>query len=246
MFQTLRNRTDTTLIVLAMLALGVACSKAPPCPSRFEASRTGECSCTGADAGSVWGSGIYTTDSAVCKAAVHAGAIPASGGNVSPKATAGCASYAASTANGVTTSQWGPFAGSYFFPGHGDGKCAAAVVVAPPAPPRPAAPAPGATCPAALSGFADAATASEFNCSCGGGAAGSVYGSGVYTADSALCAAAQHAGAIPAAGGTVKINKAAGCPKYTGTVANGMTTTSWGSYPASFFFVGHGDGKCAG
>ncbi len=81
---------------------------------------------------------------------------------------------------------------------------------------------------------------------CGGGAAGSVYGSGVYTADSALCAAAQHAGAIPAAGGTVKINKAAGCPKYTGTVANGMTTTSWGSYPASFFFVGHGDGKCAG
>ncbi len=239
------TRALNPLLALAALALGAACSKAPPCPGRFEANIAGECSCAGADGGTVWGSGIYTTDSPICKAAVHAGAIPAGGGNVAPKAAAGCAAYSGSTAHGVTTSSWGSFGGSFFFPGHGDGKCAA-VAAAPPPPPPPAAAVAGGACPANLAGFANAATANEFSCTCGAGAGGSVYGSGVYTADSSLCAAAVHAGAVPAAGGPVKINKAAGCPKYTGTTANGVTTTSWGTYDASFFFVGHGDGKCAG
>ncbi|MDP2341190.1 MAG: LCCL domain-containing protein [Deltaproteobacteria bacterium] len=236
--------TTTKLAAAALftLALG-ACSKPPPCGPRFDAG-VAECSCAGVGSGSVWGSGIYTTDSPVCSAAVHAGAIPAGGGTIKPKPAPGCGAYVGSTANGVTTSNWGSFGSSFVFPGHGDGKCAAAPAggVAPPAR---AGVAQGGACPRTIGEFADAATAAEFNCTCGAGAGGSVYGTGVYTTDSSLCAAAVHAGAAPAAGGPVTAKKTGGCAKYTGTTANGVTTTSWGAYGSSFFFGGHGDGKCA-
>jgi hypothetical protein len=128
---------------LALIPLGVAafaaCKPGPPpqaCPASFkdlsaadQASLFTNCSCpanSGTGNGSVWGSGVYTTDSSICKAAVHAGAITASGGTVTVKKSAGCGSYSGSTANGVTTQSWGSFDSSFFFSGKGTGVCAGA------------------------------------------------------------------------------------------------------------------------
>ena len=78
------------------------------------------CICTADQvSGSVWGSGPYTTDSSVFKAAVHARTMAASGGEVSAKAAAGCNAYAGSVANGVTSSKWGPYQQSFIFSGQG-------------------------------------------------------------------------------------------------------------------------------
>lgn len=64
-----------------------------------------------------WGSGPYTDDSSVCTAAVHAGLITtAKGGAVVAEVAAGQPSYSGSTANGVTTNDYGAFEGSFTFP----------------------------------------------------------------------------------------------------------------------------------
>lgn len=65
--------------------------------------------CAGA-IGSVWGSGPYTTDSAICRAAIHAGVIEDhKGGKVTVKLRPGQGSYAATVAHGVATSPWGSY-----------------------------------------------------------------------------------------------------------------------------------------
>jgi hypothetical protein len=65
---------------------------------------------------SVWGTDIYTDDSRVCSAAVHAGFITLqSGGTVTIEIRAGQDSYAASTRNGVSSGSWGSWTGSYVF-----------------------------------------------------------------------------------------------------------------------------------
>ncbi len=63
---------------------------------------------------------------------------------------------------------------------------------------------------------------------------GSVWGSGLYTSDSAICVAAVHAGVIKEKGGMVKVTLKPGLPSYSGTFQNGVTTGSWGSYQQSF------------
>ncbi len=228
-------------VVLAATAIS-ACSKAPPCPNKFDAQTPAECSCNGPGSGSIWGTGIYTTDSPLCSAAVHSGAAKPSGGTVKPRAAPGCGAYVGSEANGIKTSKWGSYASSFYFEGHGDGKCAAA-----PAQPAAAAGgvAQGGACPSTIGGFANAAATNEFSCTCPAQTSGSVYGTGIYTTDSNLCRAALHAGAISASGGAIKAKRAPGCSKYVGTAANGVSTTSWGSYGNSFYFDGHGNGTCA-
>ena len=69
---------------------------------------------SGCTTGSVWGTDVYTTDSPICVAAVHAGAIKASaGGDVHVKVVAGKSAYKGSTKNGVKTSDWGAFDKSF-------------------------------------------------------------------------------------------------------------------------------------
>ena len=66
---------------------------------------------------SVWGTDTYTDDSAVCVAAVHQGIITTvEGGRVVIEIAPGEESYAASTAHGVTTLDYGAWSGSYTFP----------------------------------------------------------------------------------------------------------------------------------
>ena len=73
-------------------------------------------SVTGATGGSVWGSGIYTDDSSVAHAAVHAGVVaPGQTAEVTINSVEGQSSYSGSTANGVTSQSWGSWGGSYSF-----------------------------------------------------------------------------------------------------------------------------------
>lgn len=65
---------------------------------------------------------------------------------------------------------------------------------------------------------------------------GAVWGSGPYTLDSNVCQAAAHAGVIPATGGPVLAIALEGLESYDGTLANGVQTSTWGSYDASFMF----------
>ncbi len=54
-----------------------------------------------------------------------------------------------------------------------------------------------------------------------------VYGTDRYTADSRLCAAAVHAGAIPAAGGTFRVTVEGASSGFTGSKRNGVESRSW-------------------
>lgn len=90
-----------------------------------------------------------------------------------------------------------------------------------------------AACPSDATALADGA---KLRCACAAGASGGVYGSDRYTADSAICAAAVHAGKVPASGGAVDIVVGGACPAFAGSTRNGITTTTWSSYEKSFGF----------
>ncbi|MDQ8755992.1 LCCL domain-containing protein [Sphingosinicella sp. LHD-64] len=90
---------------------------APACPEKLagQASLVCACSAEAASTGSVWGSGLYTADSSVCRAARHAGAVSAAGGEVRLRVSEGRDSYAASARNGIGASAWGSFSTSFAF-----------------------------------------------------------------------------------------------------------------------------------
>jgi len=157
--------------------------------------------------GSVWGSGPYTADSAICTAAVHAGASGPAGGEVRMVSAPGQSAYAGSSSNGVTTSSWGSYGTSFAF-----------------VPVTAQVPACGAYAPG-----------QTLTCSCAVDAAsGPVWGSGPYTADSSICDAAIHAGVIGPSGGVISVLPLAGLADYRGSTRNGVTTMSWAAYGASF------------
>ena len=210
------------------------------CPARFNdvpnaATVTDvACTCPGVTPGSVWGNGIYTTDSSICAAAVHAGEIPSTGGKVLMKRAPGCPSYGAATQNSVTSSTWATFASSFYFPAHGDGKCAATAGTTTAA----------TKCPNRFQDLPNAATATDVTCSCAPGATGSLWGDGIYTRDSSICAAAVHAGAVPVTGGKVTLKAAPGCPAYKSGTHNGVKSNTWGKFNGSFYFPSKGTGTC--
>lgn len=105
------------LVVLAVALMpGVAVAQPAggslmPCPDTaggFE----GACACWAPRAAPVWGTDLYTTDSAVCAAAVHGGAIAATGGTVRVTGAPGQARYVGSTRNGITSMDHGAAARS--------------------------------------------------------------------------------------------------------------------------------------
>ncbi len=73
---------------------------------------------TGASGGSVWGTDVYTDDSSLARAAVHAGVVAVGETKtVAVTLLPGQSAYPASTRNGVTTSSWGAWSGSFSFGG---------------------------------------------------------------------------------------------------------------------------------
>jgi len=176
--------------------------------------------------GSVWGTNVYTDDSSICSAAAHAGAITAAaGGRIVIEIRAGEPSYTGTARNGVTSSNWGSWSGSF-------------VVVAG---------TPGAVAPAGPPAIDWTDTAAGLSgvpggpvtviCPAGGTAA-SLWGTGLYTDDSSICTAAVHTGAITfAKGGTVTFALTRGAPSYTSSSANGVTSAKWGPWSGSFLVL---------
>lgn len=88
---------------------------------RNKVGQTFEFTVTGvASGGGVWGTDVYTDDSNVATAAVHAGVLVVGQTKVlSISILPGQSSYTASTRNGVSTSSWGAWTGSFSFGGGG-------------------------------------------------------------------------------------------------------------------------------
>lgn len=191
------------------------------CPNSVGLSTPGQvlgCWCgAGTTGGSVWGTGTYTADSALCAAAAHAGAVDAEGGAVMVQVRPGESSYEGSTAGGVTTSSYGSYGTSIVFLALPWGASAGGSADA---------------CPANAQNVTGSLT-----CSCDAAQIkGTVWGDGVYTDDSSVCAAARHAGVIGEGGGTVTLTMGAGQDSYQGSSANGITSQSYGAWGTSFSF----------
>lgn len=169
----------------------------------------------------LWGANVYTDDSSICTAAVHAGYIElASGGTVTIEIRPGQSSYAGVTRNGVVSRGYGSWSGSFVFVGRISGS--------------------------ANRGWAIQADSLRgrngqrftFSCPAGGPASGRVWGTDLYTDDSSVCTAAVHAGAITiASGGSVTIEIRPAATSYRSSVRNGIASKNYGYYAGSFVIV---------
>ena len=182
--------------------------------------------------GSVYGTDVYTDDSSVCTAAVHAGYISlAGGGTVTIEIRADAGSYTGSTRNRVTSSSYPAWHGSYAIVG--------------------AAPTDPGVAPATVAAGTDPwnATAGqyrtwvgaqyEFDCPAGGKATRGVCGTNTYTDDSSVCGAAVHAGLITSkSGGKVTIEMREGQASYRASTRNKVKSQPYPAWPASFIVVG--------
>ncbi|MCW5717141.1 MAG: hypothetical protein KIS68_04835 [Bauldia sp.] len=193
---------------------------------------TARCYCDMAEpVGTVWGTDLYTDDSPICTAAVHAGLVrPAATsegiryiGVIDVRRAAGCPYYTPSRSFGVSTSRYGGWGGSFFFPEVQRGFCDEASV-----------PEAGLWyCPHVLGG-----DATDLTCHCTPAAIelGPIWGTQVYTDDSAICRAARHDGAVGGFGGSVRVIRLGGLDEYAGTEANGIQSSRYGPWPRSIGF----------
>lgn len=68
-----------------------------------------------------------------------------------------------------------------------------------------------------------------------GAANGSLFGTDVYTTDSTLAVAAVHAGLLKVGEtGVVRVTILTGAPAYVASTRNGVTSSAWSNYPASY------------
>jgi hypothetical protein len=174
--------------------------------------------------GQVWGTDVYTDNSSVCSAALHAGAfVYENGGIVTIQLLPGRPSYTGSARNGITSFDWGAYPGSF--------KVVSAVK--------------GSGIPGVKMGGAGwTANATSFRGRNGGryryicpgnAGLGGVSGTNTYTDDSSPCAAAVQLGLFTRTnGGRVTIQIAPRQASYQGTTANGVSsqssTTGLGSF----------------
>lgn len=92
------------------------------CPTDADAmtdrreSLTCRCSANATQSGEVWGTGAYTTDSEICRAALHAGLIGPRGGVVKLSIRGGRDKYEGSYRNGVFSEDHDAWPRSYVFP----------------------------------------------------------------------------------------------------------------------------------
>lgn len=195
---------------------------------------------TGANNGrTVWGSNPYTADSALARAAVHAGVLQiGETGVVNVTILGGQQSYVSTERNGVKTNSWGSYPLSYWIEG---------TAVVQPAAPQPVTQQSGtdqpfasrsptvSPAPGTLSQFQDSIGKTLPFLVVGTANGGTVWGSNPYTADSHLARAAVHAGAVRAGeAGVVNVTILPGQQSYVGTTKNGVKTSSWGQFPLSY------------
>ena len=179
------------------------------------------CTCPEGENARVWGTDIYTNDSSVCAAARHAGVIPAGGGPVTIYAAPGQQSYDGARRNGVASSAYGSWGGSFTF--HAPGAARS--------------PGPPLDCPDSGQALRD--RAEPMTCMCSAAAVAvnaSVWGSDVYTDDSGVCPAARHAGIIGTEGGLIRVRWTGGRPSYGAANRNGIASRGYGSWSGSLVF----------
>jgi beta-lactamase regulating signal transducer with metallopeptidase domain len=198
---------------------------------------------TGRTDGAVWGSDVYTDDSTLAAAAVHAGILsPGEDGRVRVTILPGQSSYEGTNRNGVTSSSYGPWPGSYrierllpSLPRAGAGAVDTG--------PGPAANA-AASVLQRMRGHAGDVVLIELV----GSTQGTVWGTDVYTDDSSLPAAAVHSGALrDGERGMVQITILPGQENYPASTHNGVASQTWGPWDGSFRIeranvAGGGDG----
>ncbi len=220
---------------LAVAAVPAAQAQSSPCPGNMASYfnlKDGDsikCTCPALAGGrTVWGTARYTVDSDVCRSAVHAGAAPAAGGEVTVYLAEGCPLFRSNAKNGVQSTNYGPYGRTYHFV-----KDAPACEVQTKDDPV-------ADCPFSMSVFARMKPGQTWRCKCTEQrmkSAGSVYGDGRYTTDSNTCTAARHAGVLQEAGGEVTIHTDEGCKRFGAAAKNGVTSREWGAYAISYAFA---------
>lgn len=173
----------------------------------------------------LWGTDVYTNDSSICTAAVHAGIITReAGGVVTIEIRPGANSYVGTTRNGLTSLSYGRWNGSFVFIG---GKVNGDRIYA--------------TWATQADGWRSL-NGQRFTlvCPAGGQISGRLWGTNTYTDDSSICTAAVHSGLITAAeGGVVTIEVRPGASSYQASTRNGITSQSYGAWSGSFVFVGN-------
>ena len=216
-----------------MLGAGFAAALVPAsaqqpvtaCPERLVGTPSLVCSCTAeaTQAGSVWGSDLYTDDSAICRAALHAGMIEASGGTVWVFERPGSQTYPAVDPQRVTSITWtGGWRRSIAFrpaseassvaAGTGVAACPATAAALAEARRSPA-PARSRRWPPARSGATDPIPATA-----------------------RICRSALHTGAVGAYGGNVNVRIEAGRASYPAATRNGVEGAAWASYATTLTF----------
>lgn len=170
---------------------------------------------TGSLSGTVWGTIVYTSDSSLPTAAVHAGLLEAGEtGRVKVTKLPGRDDYEGSSRNGVTSLKYGPWQGSYWIE--------AAKSVQP---------------------SDDSIDLSQYRGEHGkvleltltGRIWGNVWGMGVYTDDSDLGTAAVHAGALKdGETGKVKVTIFPPQESYATSIRYGISSRPWGRWGGSF------------
>ena len=166
--------------------------------------------------GKVWGSTIYTDDSTVSLAAIHAGLVKnGETKRVYVQILPGQSSYASSLSNSITSLSYGSYSGSFRF----------VIPITTPA-----------CTMTSYRGNNDALYSFSLKGSVNG--CRGLWGVGTYTDDSALNSAAVHAGILKNnEQNTVYVEIKPGQSSYSASTSNGVTSIKYGSWPGSYKFL---------
>ena len=172
---------------------------------------------TGSSTGSLWGTDIYTDDSSVAKAAVHAGLLaPGQSGVVKVTVLPGQNSYNGTSAHGVTSTRYDKFDGSFKISADDGGDNSTIPA------------------PADLTEFRDR-PGEVYLFSLTANKNGGIWGTNVYTADSSLKSVAVHAGVLrDGESGVIRVVTVTGQGSYLGSVQNGVNSNSYTKYADSY------------
>ena len=181
----------------------------------------------GAREATIWGTGTYTSDSAICVAATHAGALGGTdAGTVVVEVAPGLQAYEGTIRHGIASTAYPAWTQSFRFPDAPEAEPGDTVYfdhtgdwVTPP------------------NRFpAQAGVIYRFVCP-PANQTGTVWGTDVYTDDSSICEAAVHAGVIGRDGGTVHYERLGAQQSFRGSLRNGVQSLDYAAWPGSFRFV---------
>lgn len=178
----------------------------------------------------VWGSDVYSDNSSICTAAVHAGVITReAGGAIAIRMLPGQSAYTGSTQNEVRSSNFVEWPGSFTFTTLHD------VVVGVLDTPDGQVPIAVASWQTSASAFRDRLN-ETFAVYCpAAGEPAPIWGSDIYRDASSVCTAAVHAGHLnPRDGGAIAFRMVSRMPFYIGNTRNGVTARHWLGGTGSF------------